>query len=109
MLENFVLKIYSASVSAHVTESFWAVIPTTEESRFSLTSCRKRDVSFVDMTAGEASPTRLSLATSNPSHNYRDRRRGELGAVVGLNLRVISKVNKDRRRGELGVVYGLNL
>jgi hypothetical protein len=33
---------YSASVSAYVTKSFWAVIPTTEESRFSLISCREK-------------------------------------------------------------------
>ena len=33
---------YSASVSAYVTKSFWAVIPTTEESGFSLTSYREK-------------------------------------------------------------------
>jgi hypothetical protein len=33
---------HPASVSVYVTESFWAVIPTTEESRFSLTSCREK-------------------------------------------------------------------
>jgi hypothetical protein len=33
---------HPASISAYVTKSFWAVIPTTEESRFYLISCREK-------------------------------------------------------------------
>ena len=54
-----------------------------------------RDVSFVDMTAGEASPTRLSLATASPPDIYRDRRRGELGIVYVLNLKVILSMVRE--------------
>jgi hypothetical protein len=41
------------------------------------------------------SPTRLSLATANPPDIYRDRRRGELGAVVGLNLKVVLSMVRE--------------
>ena len=44
---------------------------------------------------GEASPTRLSLATASPPDIYRDRRRGELGVVYGLNLKVILSMVRE--------------
>ena len=42
ILGNFVLKIYSESSSAQVTESFMAVNPTTEVSWFWFKSCREK-------------------------------------------------------------------
>jgi hypothetical protein len=61
----------------------------------SLKKLSGKDVSFVDMTAWEASPTRLSLATASPPDIYRDRRREELGVVYGLNLKVILSMVRE--------------
>jgi hypothetical protein len=44
---------------------------------------------------GKASPTRLSLAMANPPDIYRDRRRGELVAVVGLNLKAVLSMVRE--------------
>jgi hypothetical protein len=43
---------------------------------------------------GEASPTRLSLATASPPDIYRDRRRGELGIVYVNSKPILSMVRE---------------